>query len=451
MIHVGDSALLSNVGCPQVVGFIPAVNGEAFSLNLRNTEDAGGLYALTLLDDTPNEGPVEDEIETPIEEPTEMPEEELRALQPGETLDGELDGLDDFETFSFNATAGDPITVEFERGDGSGLFGAAVADPDGELLAFDLVEAGETLTLAANTTQNGTHFVVVVGATEDAAGPYSITLLEEEPRDIPEERTPDEIIGETMTDAVPMLAPGMTVDGDIGGLDEYDLYTIDAVENESIGTEVERFDGNGTFAAGIVSPDRDVLAADLVDPDGYVNLSATAPRDGTYFVLVAGANEEADGPYSITLLEEDIIEVPPEPPEIPDEEIRELQPGETLDGEIEGIDDFDGFVLTASAGETVAIELVRDGGSGVFGVGIVDIDGDLLTLDFVDPDETISLSATAEADGQYIVVVVGGTADASGAYSLTLLEDGISDDEDGELPDGEEIPDPGDAISVSIG
>lgn len=430
---------------------VPDETGTHYALVAGNTEDAMGLYALTLLDEAPDEEPVEDEIETPIEEPTEIPEEELRALQPGETLDDELEGADDSGIFALNAAAGDPITVEFERGDGSGLFGAAVADPDGELLAFDLVEAGETLTLAANTTQNGTHFVVVVGATEDAAGPYSITLLEEEPRDIPEERTPDEIIGETMTDAVPMLAPGMTVDGDIGGLDEYDLSTIDAVENESIGTEVERFDGNGTFAAGIVSPDRDVLAADLVDPDGYVNLSATAPRDGTYFVLVAGANEEADGPYSITLLEEDIIEVPPEPPEIPDEEIRELQPGETLDGEIDGIDDFDGFVLTASAGETVAIELVRDGGSGVFGVGIVDIDGDLLTLDFVDPDETISLSATAEADGQYIVVVVGGTADASGAYSLTLLEDGISDDEDGELPDGEEIPDPGDAISVSIG
>lgn len=421
---------------------VPNETGTHYALVAGNTEDAGGLYALTLLDDTPNEGPVEDEIETPMEEPTEMPEEELRALQPGETLDGELDGLDDFETFSFNATAGDPITVEFERGDGSGLFGAAVADPDGELLAFDLVEAGETLTLTANAARNGTYFVVVVGATEEADGPYSITLLEEEPRDVPTERTPDETVGETIADAIPMLAPGTTVDGDIDGLDEYDLYTVDAVENESIETEVERFDGDGTFAAGIVSPDRDVLAADHVDPDGDVNLSATAPRDGTYFVVVTGATEDATGPYSITRLEEQ-IDVPPDAPG--DDEIRELRPGETLDGEIDGIDDFGGFVLNASAGESIDIELVRDGGDGVFGVGIADIDGDLLVFDFVDPDGTTSLSATAEADEQYIVVVGGVTDDASGAYSLTLLETGAGDIEEDETSGS------GDTILADVG
>lgn len=362
-------------------------------------------------------------------------------LQPGETVEGDIQSFDQWDVYSFEAEAGETVEFEMSRTGGTGDLLIIIVDPDDDELTWEFVGPDETVTLSAVPNETGTHSAWVAGNTQDAGGLYALTLLgdapiEEPPEDVIE--TPPQDPTEIPEEELRALQPGETLDGELEGLDDFEAFTLNATAGDPITVELERGDGSGFFGAGVFDPDGEILSLDVVEAGGTLTLAANATQDGTYVVITVGATEDAVGPYSITLLEE-------EPREIPDEEIRELQPGETLEGTIDGIDDFDGFVLNANAGESIGIELVRNGGSGVFSVGIGDIDGDLLALDFVNPDETGSISATAEGDGQYIVVVVGVTAEASGPYSLTLLEDEMLDEDDGEMPE------PEDSILAGVG
>ena len=397
--------------------FVPAATGTHYALMAADTPNAAGPYSLTLPADTAIDEPHGDTIEIP--DSTDVSDDAIRPLRSDMMLSGEINGINDFEMFSQEASAGDQITLEFTRHGGAGTFGVALVDAEGQILTSDAVGSGTSLTLSAPVPRDGTYSVLVIGTTYDAIGPYSLTSFDEEPREPPAEQLPDTVISNTMKMQVQALATDRSIGSGIYGVDEHDLYTVEAVTNESISVAIDRFTGNGTFAVGLVSPEREVLAADFVSSTETTTLSATATQSGTYFVLVVGATENASGDYTITLLDESVNERL----DASDGESRSIQPSETLEGELDGIDDFGVFNLNTTAGEVITAELTREGGGGEFAVAIVDFDGNILAVDVAAPNGTVSISAIAEQDGLYSVVVVGVDADASGPYSITLVGD----------------------------
>jgi hypothetical protein len=97
------------------------------------------------------------------------------AITPGALVEAELDPAT-VDWFGFDATEGDPITVEYERSPAVGVTGVIVYGPDGSFKEKLFVGTDSPHRLSTTATTTGTHFVQVIDI-EEGDGPYSFTVL----------------------------------------------------------------------------------------------------------------------------------------------------------------------------------------------------------------------------------------------------------------------------------
>jgi hypothetical protein len=97
------------------------------------------------------------------------------AITPGALVEAELDPAT-VDWFGFDATEGDPITVEYERAPAVGVTSVVVYGPDGSFKEKLFVGTDSLHRLSTTATTTGTHFVQVIDI-EEGDGPYSFTVL----------------------------------------------------------------------------------------------------------------------------------------------------------------------------------------------------------------------------------------------------------------------------------
>lgn len=109
-------------------------------------------------------------------------------ISPGTLVEAELDA-DSVEWFTFDATADDQITVDYERSSSVGVTGVVLYGSDGQFINQLYVGTESLHQLKATANETGSYFLQVVDV-EDGSGPYSFTVRLEEPDTGGTEQTP---------------------------------------------------------------------------------------------------------------------------------------------------------------------------------------------------------------------------------------------------------------------
>lgn len=219
----------------------------------------------------------------------------------------------------------------------------------------------------------------------------------------------------------PVLESGQTVEGEIESLLDRSMYSFDAEEGEEVRIEFARPGGSGEFYVGVFGPGAQLLAWETVDPDESTEFSGEIVDSGIHNVTVRTYYADAAGPYELAYVNEDRppAEDPDEPvdPDDPEpDDIEPIEPGETRDGELDGFED--AALYSVFTGDPIAVEVTRDGGSGTFGVGILDASFDVRAYAEGGPDETITVSTTPFEESDFTLGVIGADDDAVGAFTL---------------------------------
>jgi hypothetical protein len=95
-------------------------------------------------------------------------------ISPGTLVETELDA-DSVDWFTFDATADDPITVEYERSASVGVTGLILYDPDGNFINQLYVGTDTVHQLTSTAATSGGYFLQVIEV-EEGDGPYSFTV-----------------------------------------------------------------------------------------------------------------------------------------------------------------------------------------------------------------------------------------------------------------------------------
>ena len=114
---------------------------------------------------------------------TEENEEREQAMEiaAGVQVDAILDPAT-VDWFVFDATAGDLITVEYDRDTNSGLTGILLYGPDGRFKEKLYVATGNVHTMRTLAEESGEHFLQVIEV-KNGDGPYSFSILLDESDD----------------------------------------------------------------------------------------------------------------------------------------------------------------------------------------------------------------------------------------------------------------------------
>lgn len=205
----------------------------------------------------------------------------------------------------------------------------------------------------------------------------------------------------------------------------YDAYSFRARPGDRVGVRLTATDFDPVVRVGRMDGTTFSELAQNDDGPGADDglnsyLVFTAPDDGTYVVRVTPLMETGAGAYELSL-----SEVPAMAPGEP------IAVGDTVAGELVGTDGTndagqitDGFRLTGRAGQRVQIDMA----SADFDtfLELFSLEGGVPTSLRTDDDggegTDSRLTFTLPADGEYRIEARGFTADATGAYSLSVSE-----------------------------
>ncbi|WP_152031340.1 hypothetical protein [Natrarchaeobaculum aegyptiacum] len=230
----------------------------------------------------------------------------------------------------------------------------------------------------------------------------------------------------------PVLESGQTVEGEIESLLDRSMYSFDAEAGDEVRIEFARPGGSGEFYVGVFGPGAQLLAWETVEPDESTEFSGEIVDSGIHNVTVRTYYADAAGPYELAYVNEDRppAEDPDEPvdpddpepdPEPEPDDIEPIEPGETRDGELDGFED--AALYSVLTGDPITVEVTRDGGSGTFGVGILDASFDVRAYAEGGPDETITVSTTPFEESDFTLGVIGADDDAAGAFTLEYFDE----------------------------
>jgi Ca2+-binding RTX toxin-like protein len=231
--------------------------------------DTGG-YMLTVFTPTPNFSYGEEGAEA------ESGRRRAATIGPG-----------DLDIWTITTNAGQFISGEVaanSTGENINL-GEIIFAPDGSVVGQETSTTGVSIDVPHNLTQTGTYFVVVYEAGADLTGRYGITFA----------RLPGKQATEDPDTNHPLanneLRNGQLPSGD------YDIFDIPVLEGSTFSATLTRTSGNLQPELQLFNPDGSLLTS--TNGASTTTLSATAPINGTYWLMLRDRTSGGGGNYSI--------------------------------------------------------------------------------------------------------------------------------------------------------
>ncbi len=321
----------------------------------------------------------------------------------------------DLDPWTFTATAGQSIIVDIgETGANSAfvpwirLFG-----PTGVIVPFgnNWGDLAAQFQVTAPATGAYTLVVSTADAGNDASGTYTLTVVR------------------------PVGAPAVSA-GDHGGpisnggnhtgtihVGDLDPWTFTATAGQSIIVDIAETGANSAFVPWIrlFGPTGVIVPFGNNWGDLAAQLQVTAPATGSYTIVVstADAGNDASGSYTLTVVRPATALVVS-----PGDQGGAISNGGNHTGTIQ-VGDLDPWTFTATAGETIIVNIGETGANSAFvpWIRLFGPTGVIVPFGNNWGDLAAQFQVTAPATGTYTVVVSTADAgnDASGAYVLTVL------------------------------
>jgi hypothetical protein len=370
------------------------------------------------------------------------------ALVCGESIESTISVLGEIDTYTFQASAGDVMSVSVGGPDRFSAFGVAaeLRSPTNKIVNFRRI-LNQTLNsplcnahLSCETklplAETGTYTLRVYDFGANATGTYSLTLDAVGGSWNGGSNAPPSPVCGAVTDGTRTIACGETVTGQLDVHADSDTYTFFAAAGDVVGVTVAR------PAGGTVNP----VSALFAPGDGALvhfggaNFcehssceSEPLPATGVYTLVVVDSGLTHTGPYSITL--ESVRESfdgasngPPTPVcSAPADGTRSIACGQRVTGDISAPGDSDTFTFRADAGEGVALVVEKPPGSALDPAAeLFAPDGTKLMHLSGPPYPAPPLaSGPLPASGIYTIKVTdfneGAILDSTGPYALTLV------------------------------
>jgi hypothetical protein len=370
------------------------------------------------------------------------------ALVCGESIEGTISALGELDTYTFQASAGDVMSVSVGGPNRFSSFGVAaeLRSPSNQIVNFRRILDQDVNSPLCNAhlscetklplAASGTYTLRVFDFGANATGAYSLTLDAVGGGWNGGANAPPAPVCGAATDGTRTVVCGETVTGQLDVEADSDTYTFFAHAGDVIGITAAR------PAGGTVNPQAALFAPGtgaLVHLDGgnFCEHSSCEsellPATGVYTLEVVDSGLTHTGPYSITL--ESVAESfggasngPPAPAcGTPPDGTRSIGCGERVTGDLSVPGDSDTFTFHADAGEGVALVVEQPPGSGL------DPAAELFA-----PDGTKLLHLSGPPDpggpggsgplpesGVYTIKVTdyneGVILDSTGAYALRLV------------------------------
>lgn len=370
------------------------------------------------------------------------------ALVCGESIESTISVLGEVDTYTFEAAAGDVISVSVGGPNRFSGFGVAaeLRSPSNQIINFRKLfdqNANSPLCvvhLSCETklplAQSGIYTLRVFDFGANATGTYSLTLDAVGGSWNGGSNAPPSPVCGGVTDGTRTIACGETVTDELEVHADSDSYTFLADAGDVVGLTVAR------PAGGAVNPVAALFAPGsgaLVHFDGgnfcehSTCESEPLPATGVYTLIVVDSGLTHTGPYSITL--ESVAESfdgasngPPAPVcGAPADGARSIGCGERVTGDISVPGDSDVFTFQANAGEGVALVVEKPAGSALDPAAeLFAPDGRRLAHVSGPPYPTPPLaSGSLPASGVYTLKLTdfneGVILDSTGPYALTLV------------------------------
>ncbi|MCY4070814.1 MAG: ABC transporter ATP-binding protein [Chloroflexi bacterium] len=251
------------------------------------------------------------------------------ALALNVTLEDEISGADDVHKYSFDASAGQELTIKIRTG-GGGLSGSnlnspygTIYGPDGEFAAAlgdpavrprrsysaDVIAAAGTYTIVVGTAEVNRY-----GLVGDAEYQLTVEGEEPEPTQLPELDLPDfRLSAEGATDKG-TLTLNVTVEDEIAGADDRHNYSFEALAGQAVNVKI-RTGGGGLSGSNLNSPYGTIYGPDG-NPVAALGDPAVRPRrsysaefitmEGSYTIVVGTAEVNryglvGDAEYQVTV------------------------------------------------------------------------------------------------------------------------------------------------------
>jgi thiol-disulfide isomerase/thioredoxin len=375
-------------------------------------------------------GTAEEEGETAAEET------ETISLSYGETVSGELDDENYRDFYTFNAEAGDTITISMEAAEDSSLdtlfilFGPGeerlLENDDGYLGSTDSLIEGFDLVTSGQYTIVATRYG---GEDGDSSGAYHLTLTSTS--------TSNETADETapIPEAQAELVYGDSLTGNIDNETFIHSYTFDGQAGDVVTIRMDAGEGSTLDSLlRLYGPDGDLLIenddAQLTTTNALIE-DFELPTDGEYTLVATRYNGEAGfsfGEFSLSLISGS---TPPLVAE-PGEETAEVMPlafGETVASEIDATSLAERYQFEGTAGTTITITMQSASGDLDSYLSLLGPDGKEIAFNDDDLSNGGRDSAirdfTLPADGTYTIIATrygvkyGAT---TGSFELVLIE-----------------------------
>jgi hypothetical protein len=390
------------------------------------------------------------------------------ALVCGESIESTISVLGEIDTYTFQAAAGDVMSVSVGGPGRFTSFGVAaeLRSPSNQVVNFRKLPdqtANSTLCvvhLSCETklplAETGTYTLKVFDFGANATGTYSLTLDAVGGAWNGGSNAPPSPTCGSVTDGTRTIACGETVNGQLDVHADSDTYTFFADAGDVIAvTSARPADGSVNPVSALFAPGN----AALVHFDGgnFCEHSSCEseplPATGVYTLIVVDSGLTHTGPYSITL--ESVAESfdgasngPPAPVcAAPADGTRNIACAERVTGDISVPGDSDVFTFQADAGEGVALVVEKPAGSALDpaaelfapdGTKLMHLSGPpypappvasgplpasgVYTIKVTDYNEEVILDST----GPYALTLVSGRLDGSACHAGALLRCGES-------------------------
>jgi hypothetical protein len=374
------------------------------------------------------------------------------ALVCGESIQSTISVLGEVDTYTFQASAGDVMSVSVggpDRVNPFSGFGVAaeLRSPSNKVVYFrKLLNQGVNSNVCGTNNvscetklplpETGTYTLSVYDFANNATGTYSLTLEAVGGTWNGGSNGPPSPVCGAVTDGTRTIACGETVNGQLDVHADSDTYTFFADAGDVIAvTSARPADGSVNPVSAVFAPGNAALVhfggGSFCEHSSCE--SEPLPATGVYTLIVVDSGLTHTGPYSITL--ESVAERfdgasngPPTPVcSAPADGARSIACGERVTGDISVPGDSDVFTFQADAGEGVALVVEKPPGSALDPAAeLFAPDGTkLLHLSGPPYPAPPLASGPLPASGVYTIKVTdfneGVILDSTGPYALTLV------------------------------
>lgn len=342
----------------------------------------------------------------------------------GQTVEGELNDVQQALQYIFDAEAGDSITILMQTKSGDLNAALSLSTFEGDVVAEDDDSGGGTDALIQVTLEQAASYVITATRSRTAengggAGTFSLSLT------LGTSATPEVPVQEVGARLQPILR-GTQVQGALTPEEAFTLFWFEGSSGETISLVPD----SGTNLQPLLAL-YDSGFTELKRNLGGAPLSATLSQDDLYFLVVGLPDETNEGGnYAITL-ESGTPTTVTSPP-------REVEPGqnpiaygESVRGTINNTAPSFTFQFSGTQGDTVTINMARAGGDLDCYLYLLDSGGVTLAEDDNSggSGSDARLVVRLPASGEYLILATRrdqASGQTSGNFLLTLESDAVS-------------------------